>query len=151
MELNDTNYENMLLNHHLPPFTNYKDLSNNGIRIISRASGNYIYDDNGNKILDAMAGLWCVNIGYGRHQLAEVAKDVGTIAHHSIQELGGDLLFLSKDGFRTIAGTERIGDVELGTVSKQIQKRIADIGYDNVTAVVIGDKSQYRLFYTKKF
>jgi len=79
--------------------------------------------------------------------LAEVAKDVGTIAHHSIQELGGDLLFLSKDGFRTIAGTERIGDVELGTVSKQIQKRITDIGYDNVTAVVIGDKSQYRLFY----
>ena len=75
MELNDTNYENMLLNHHLPPFTNYKDLSNNGIRIISKASGNYIYDDNGNKILDAMAGLWCVNIGYGRHQLAEVAKE----------------------------------------------------------------------------
>jgi len=79
--------------------------------------------------------------------LAEVAKDVGTISHHSIQELGGDLLFLSKDGFRTIAGTERIGDVELGTVSKQIQKRITDIGYDNVTSVVIGDKSQYRLFY----
>jgi len=78
---------------------------------------------------------------------AEVAKDVGTLSHHSIQELGGDLLFLSKDGFRTIAGTERIGDVELGTVSKQIQKRITDIGYDNVIAIVIGDKSQYRLFY----
>ena len=79
--------------------------------------------------------------------LAEVAKDVGTISHHSIQELGGDLIFLSKDGLRTIAGTERIGDVELGTVSKQIQKRIADIGYDNIIATVIGDKSQYRLFY----
>ena len=79
--------------------------------------------------------------------LAEVSKDVGTLVHHSIQELGGDLIFLAKDGFRTIAGTERIGDVELGTVSKQIQKRIADIGYDNITATVIGDKSQYRLFY----
>jgi len=78
---------------------------------------------------------------------AEVAKDVGTISHHSIQELGGDLIFLSKDGLRTIAGTERIGDVELGTVSKQIQKRISDIGYDNITSTVIGDKSQYRLFY----
>ena len=75
MELNNTNYEDMLLNHHLPPFTNYKDLSNNGIRIISEASGNYIYDNSGNKILDAMAGLWCVNIGYGRTQLAEVAKE----------------------------------------------------------------------------
>jgi hypothetical protein len=79
--------------------------------------------------------------------LAEVAKDVGTISHHSIQELGGDLIFLAKDGFRTIAGTERIGDVELGTVSKQIQARISDIGYDNVTAVTLGSKSQYRYFY----
>ena len=75
MELDNTNYEDMLLNHHLPPFTNYKDLTNNGIRIISKASGNYIYDESGNKILDAMAGLWCVNIGYGRHRLAEVAKE----------------------------------------------------------------------------
>ena len=79
--------------------------------------------------------------------LAEIAKDVGTLSHHSIQELGGDLIFLAKDGFRTIAGTERIGDGELGTVSRQIQARIADIGYDNITSTVIGSKSQYRLFY----
>ena len=52
--------------------------------------------------------------------LAEVAKNVGTIAHHSIQELGGDLIFLAADGLRTVAGTERIGDVELGTISKQV-------------------------------
>ena len=79
--------------------------------------------------------------------LAEVAKGIGTIAHHSIQELGGDLIFLAADGLRTIAGTARIGDIELGTVSKQVQERIDDIGYDNVTSVVIGSKSQYRLFY----
>ena len=79
--------------------------------------------------------------------LAEVAKNVGTIAHHSIQELGGDIIFLSADGIRTIAGTTRIGDVELGTVSKQIQERISDITYDNITSLVIRDKSQYRLFY----
>ena len=79
--------------------------------------------------------------------LAEVAKSVGTIAHHSIQELGGDIIFLSADGLRTIAGTERIGDVELGTVSKQVQERINEIGYDNVTATVIRNKTQYRLFY----
>ena len=79
--------------------------------------------------------------------LAEVAKNVGSIAHHSIQELGGDIIFLSADGIRTIAGTTRIGDVELGTVSKQIQDRISDITYDNVTSLVIRDKSQYRLFY----
>ena len=79
--------------------------------------------------------------------LAEVAKNVGTIAHHSIQELGGDIIFLSADGIRTIAGTTRIGDVELGTVSKQIQERISDITYDNITSLIIRDKSQYRLFY----
>jgi len=79
--------------------------------------------------------------------LAEVAKNVGTIANHSIQELGGDLIFLSADGLRTVAGTERIGDVELGTISKQVQDRINDITYANVTSLVIRDKSQYRLFY----
>ncbi len=78
---------------------------------------------------------------------AEVAKGIGTLAHHSIQELGGDLIFLAADGLRTIAGTARIGDVELGTVSKQVQERINEIGYDNVTSLVIRDKSQYRLFY----
>ena len=79
--------------------------------------------------------------------LAEVAKNVGTIANHSIQEIGGDLIFLSADGLRTIAGTARIGDVELGTISKQVQDRINDITYTNVTSLVIRDKSQYRLFY----
>ena len=79
--------------------------------------------------------------------LAEVAKNVGTISNLSIQEIGGDLIFLSADGLRTIAGTERIGDVELGTISKQVQDRINDITYTNVTALVIRDKSQYRLFY----
>ena len=75
MELDSSNYESILLNHHLPPFTNYKDLNQNGVRIISNASGNYIYDYDNNKILDAMAGLWCVNIGYGRSELAEIAKE----------------------------------------------------------------------------
>ena len=80
---------------------------------------------------------------------AEVAKGIGTLAHHSIQEIGGDLIFLAADGLRTIAGTARIGDIELGTVSKQVQERINNIGYDNVTSLVIGNKSQYRLFYPK--
>ena len=75
MELKNAEYGKILINNHLPPFTNYEELSRNGVRIISKASGNYIYDEEGNKILDAMAGLWCVNIGYGREELAEVAKE----------------------------------------------------------------------------
>ncbi|MCB1465810.1 MAG: aminotransferase class III-fold pyridoxal phosphate-dependent enzyme, partial [Rhizobiaceae bacterium] len=61
--------------HHLHPFTDHKDLRAAGSRIISRADGAFIYDTEGNQILDAMAGLWCVNVGYGRHELAQAAYD----------------------------------------------------------------------------
>ena len=76
-----------------------------------------------------------------------VTRKIGCVDGKTIQELGGDLIYLAPDGLRTIAGTERIGDVELGTVSKQIQDRIGDIGTDNITSTVIRNKSQYRLFY----
>ncbi|MDJ0655852.1 MAG: aspartate aminotransferase family protein [Xanthomonadales bacterium] len=60
--------------HHLHPFTDHKDLHQRRSRIISRADGVYIYDADGNKILDAMSGLWCVNVGYGRTELIEAAS-----------------------------------------------------------------------------
>ncbi len=59
--------------HHLPPFTDYKALNAKGTRIITKASGVYLWDSEGHKILDAMAGLWCVNLGYGRGELVEAA------------------------------------------------------------------------------
>lgn len=60
--------------HHLQPFTDYKQLHEKGVRIIRRAEGVYLWDSNGNRILDGMAGLWCVNVGYGRQELADVAR-----------------------------------------------------------------------------
>jgi putrescine aminotransferase len=59
--------------HYLHPFTDYKDLAEKRSRIITRADGVYIYDADGNKILDGMSGLWCVNAGYGRERLVEAA------------------------------------------------------------------------------
>ena len=59
--------------HHLHPFTDHKDLHKKRSRIITRAEGVYIYDVDGNKILDGMSGLWCVNAGYGRQQLIDAA------------------------------------------------------------------------------
>lgn len=59
--------------HHLPPFTDYKELNAKGARVITRAEGVYLYDSQGQRILDAMAGLWCVNLGYGREELVEAA------------------------------------------------------------------------------
>ena len=76
-----------------------------------------------------------------------ITRDIGCLDKFSIQEIGGDLIYLAPDGLRTIAGTERIDDVELGTVSKPIQERVEDIGFDNISSVVIREKSQYRLFF----
>jgi len=59
--------------HHLHPFTDHKALGEKGVRIITRADGVYLWDSEGNSLLDGMAGLWCVNIGYGRPELAQVA------------------------------------------------------------------------------
>jgi len=59
--------------HHLHPFTDHKELRHAGTRIITRADGPYVYDTEGNQILDGMAGLWCVAVGYGRKELADVA------------------------------------------------------------------------------
>ena len=61
--------------HHLHPFTDSKSLHRKGSRVITRADGVYLWDSEGRKILDAMAGLWCVNIGYGREELARVAYE----------------------------------------------------------------------------
>jgi putrescine aminotransferase len=58
---------------HLHPFTDYKDLAETGSRIITRAEGVYLWDSEGKRLLDGMSGLWNVNIGYGRRELADVA------------------------------------------------------------------------------
>ncbi|PID50027.1 MAG: aspartate aminotransferase family protein [Proteobacteria bacterium] len=57
--------------HHIHPFTDTAQLNRKGSRIISKADGVYIYDIDGNKILDGMAGLWCVGVGYGREEIVE--------------------------------------------------------------------------------
>jgi putrescine aminotransferase len=60
--------------HFMHPFTDHKELGEKGgSRIITRADGVYIYDSEGKKILDGMAGLWCVNLGYGRRELVDAA------------------------------------------------------------------------------
>ena len=82
-----------------------------------------------------------------------VTKNVGCIDGQTIQEIAGDLIFLAPDGFRTVAGTARIGDVELGTISQNIQPIINDIVLNKsqyqFSSVVIRTKSQYRMFYSK--
>lgn len=59
--------------HHMHPFTKGDELNAKGARVITRAKGVFLTDSEGNEILDAMAGLWCVNLGYGRPELGQVA------------------------------------------------------------------------------
>ena len=59
--------------HHLHPFTDGNALAAKGARVIVKAEGVTLTDSDGGEMLDAMAGLWCVNIGYGRDELAQVA------------------------------------------------------------------------------
>ena len=60
--------------HHLAPFSDYRQLAEKGPRIITEARGVHLWDSEGHKILDGMAGLWCVAVGYGREELVEAAS-----------------------------------------------------------------------------
>lgn len=66
-------WQNLSRDHHLAPFSDYKQLKEKGPRIITKAEGVHLWDSEGNKILDGMAGLWCVAVGYGREELADAA------------------------------------------------------------------------------
>ena len=80
-------------------------------------------------------------------QLQPVTTDIGCVDKDTIQEVGGDIMFLGPDGLRLLSGTERIGDFGLGVVSKTIQKEVTDFITANTsfTSVVIRNKSQYRI------
>ncbi|MBX9753866.1 MAG: aspartate aminotransferase family protein [Pseudomonadaceae bacterium] len=110
----------MSRDHHLAPFTDYQQLSDKGPRIIVRADGVYLWDSEGEKILDGMAGLWCVAIGYGRDELADAAsKQMKELpfyntffntAHPPVLELAKTIAELTPEGmnhvFFTGSGSE---------------------------------------------
>jgi putrescine aminotransferase len=59
--------------HYLHPFTDFKALASVGARVMVRGDGIYIWDSEGKRLIDGMSGLWCVNVGYGRKELADAA------------------------------------------------------------------------------
>ncbi|MDN0075454.1 aspartate aminotransferase family protein [Crenobacter sp. SG2303] len=108
--------------HHLHPFSDTKSLNEQGARVITHADGVYLWDSEGNKIIDGMAGLWCVNIGYGRKDLAEVAKNqmeelayyntFFKTTHPAVVELSTLLAEVAPEGFEhvfyTNSGSESV-------------------------------------------
>ncbi|MEM0924133.1 MAG: aminotransferase class III-fold pyridoxal phosphate-dependent enzyme, partial [Pseudomonadota bacterium] len=70
--------------HHWHPFTDSADLAAKGARVIVEAEGCWLTDSDGNRILDGMAGLWCVNVGYGREAIVEaVARQMRDLPYYN--------------------------------------------------------------------
>lgn len=92
-----------------------------------------------------------VGDNYSNFSVENVTNDLGCVAPDTVVEFGGDIIFLGPDGIRPISGTSRIGDVELETVSREIQKTFENYTEnEDVTklkALVIRRKSQFRLFF----
>ena len=80
--------------------------------------------------------------------ITPITRNIGCVNGFTIQEFAGDLIFLSKDGLRTVAATARIGDVELGTISRPVQSLFSsETDVDEFVSLVIPEKTQYRIFF----
>ncbi|WP_299047578.1 aspartate aminotransferase family protein [uncultured Tateyamaria sp.] len=96
--------------HHMHPFTAGGELAKKGARVITRANGVFLHDSEGNEILDGMAGLWCVNIGYGRGELADVAA-------RQMRELPYYNTFFQTTHVPAIALAQKIADLAPGDLN----------------------------------
>ncbi len=84
-------------------------------------------------------------------RLDPVSRGIGCRNGWTIKELGGDIVFLGPDGLRTIAGTERIGDVDLGTISRPVQSLFQNrVEVDQFISYIIPNKTQYRILFNKE-
>ena len=77
-------YQAMDAAHHWHPFTDTADLNRRGVRVITGADGVWLTDSEGNRILDGMSGLWCVQVGYGRPEIADaIARQARELAYYN--------------------------------------------------------------------
>lgn len=123
---------------------------------------------------DALDGAGTINVGFdivglgqwrgalyvfGNYRIAQITgtsaidwivtpltDNIGLTGPYSLQEVNGDLIFMSSDGLRTISGTARIFDRELGVISRPINSLVVPMGGSDLMSCVIKTKSQYRLF-----
>lgn len=80
--------------------------------------------------------------------LQPITRNVGCVSPDTIQEIGGDVIFLGSDGLRLLGLTDRTGDFNLGLVSKPIQTEMTDLisSCSSFSSIVVKQKSQYRIF-----
>ena len=117
--------------HHLHPFSDTKSLNEEGSRIIVKAEGVWLTDSDGNRILDGMSGLWCVNVGYGREEIVEaVAAQMRELpyyntffktTHRPVIELSAKLAELTPPQFNRVFFTGS-GSESNDTVIKLVRR-----------------------------
>jgi len=133
------------------PFTDANALEKKGARIITRAKGVWLNDSEGNRIIDAMAGLWCVNIGYGRRELAEVAA-------RQMEELSYYNTFFQTTHIPAIALAAKIAELAPGDLNHlffagsgseandtniRLVRRYWDVKGQSEKRIIIGRKNGY--------
>ncbi|MEP4195454.1 MAG: aspartate aminotransferase family protein [Aliishimia sp.] len=96
--------------HHLHPFSSGNELREKGVRVIKSAKGVFLTDSDGNEILDGMAGLWCVNIGYGRAELADAA-------HRQMLELPYYNTFFQTTTIPAVALAQKLAELAPGDLN----------------------------------
>ncbi len=111
--------------HHLHPFSNTKALNAEGVRVITRAEGSWIFDSEGNRILDGMSGLWCTQVGHGRAEIVDaIAAQLRELdfyntffktTHPGAAELSAAIAAVAPEGmsrvFFTSGGSEAVDTV----------------------------------------
>lgn len=96
--------------------------------------------------------FYLVGVAEANPQLVPITKNIGCVDGNTVQEIGGDLIFLAPDGLRNIAATERIDDTELSVVSFMVSPIVENIVRNRnnfiLSSVVLRESNQYRLYYS---
>ncbi|NIS69938.1 MAG: aminotransferase [Proteobacteria bacterium] len=72
------------LEHCIHPWTDFSTFKEEGSLIMAESDGAYVVDSDGRRYLDGIGGLWCINIGYGREEMAEaIAEQIRQIPYFS--------------------------------------------------------------------
>jgi putrescine aminotransferase len=137
--------------HHLHPFSDMKSLNAEGSRIIVSAEGVWLTDSDGNRILDGMSGLWCVNVGYGRQEIVDaVARQMAELpyyntffktTHKPAIELAAKLAELTPPQFRKVFFTGS-GSESNDTVIRLV-RRYFDIKGQPKKKIIISRRNAY--------
>lgn len=137
--------------HHLHPFSDHESLNSEKSRVIVRGDGVFLWDSDGNRFLDGMAGLWCVNVGHGRDEIADAVREqmqqlsyyntFFKTTHPPVIALSEKLAELSPDGFNRVFFVGS-GSEANDTVLRMVRHYWATLDQPNKT-IIIGRKNGY--------